>query len=112
MWRGSCACRLGSAVEIFGSPLVPGDNGGAPDPCGPDDLVLTVEKPVCLVKDEVTHDIFCKVQTQTMCCSRLLSPHFLLPPAFCLDSCVCVFTLFPLRKNRVRDGCCDKLVAD
>lgn len=50
MWRGSCACRLGSAVEIFGSPLVPGDNGGAPDPCGPDDLVLTVEKPVCLVK--------------------------------------------------------------
>ena len=105
-------CRLGSAVEKSGSRLVPGDSGGAPDPCGPDDLALTVEKPVCLVKDEVTHDIFCKVQTQTMCCSRLLSTHLPLPPAFCLDTCVCVFTLFPLRTNRVRDGCCDKLVAD
>lgn len=43
-----------------GSPLLPGDFGDAPDPCGPEDPGFTVEKAACLVKGEGTHDIIAR----------------------------------------------------
>lgn len=80
-------------------------------PVGLDGHWIQVEKAAGLARGYVTQH--CE-QGQNSDPVLFQSTEHTMPPscAFCLACGVCLFSHVSLRNGNVRDGCCDKLIAD